>query len=700
VVARQRVDCDLSNEGAALNYRFAEFEIDIARQELRRAGATVHVEPQVFDLLVHLIRNRERIVSKDELFDAIWQGRIVSEATLSSRISAARRALGDSGNDQSVIRTLHKRGFRFVGDVDDDGSAPAASAPAAIAIEKEVHLQAAAHDTPKLVPTGEPLPIHEPSSAVLSFQDMSRAPDQEHVADGLTAAAAPPPALAGRASDAAGDYAILHDERAADAARAAAAALAPAQQRTASKVQWAARNPLVAVAAIGLVSLLVSAAWWLLSLPSPSHTPHAKGRIALASQTPSATDRLKATAPSIVVLPFANLSGDAKRDYLADGITDSLISDLARALPGISIVSRDTAFTYKGRGADAREIGHELEVRYLLEGSVVLEDERVRVNTRLVETREASQLWAERFDTELKGILQVQDDIVARVSRAIGLKVVDIEARRSWRERPDSAELIDLVMRGKAVLNLPSSRATMIEARGLFEQALIVDPASVDGLAGVATTLVFEFLNSYYETGGEDRLGQAERLLNRALATEPRHLMSLKANAALRRAQGRFDDAIVAAEAIIMENPGEPWAYKEIGLSTLYLGKPEQALDWFAKADRIGPRDPGRWTWLDGRGHALLLLGRDEDAVRALIGALDANTRNISPHAFLAAAYALLGRSDEALAALAAYLERRPGTRVSTFRTLAPVPLVLTSPTYRQMFARVHDGLRKAGMPE
>jgi DNA-binding winged helix-turn-helix (wHTH) protein len=100
-----------------LNFRFADFEIDLARHELRRAGAIVHVEPQVFDLLVHLIRNRDRIVSKDELFEAVWQGRIVSEATLSSRISAARRALGDSGNDQSFIRTLHKRGFRFVGDV-------------------------------------------------------------------------------------------------------------------------------------------------------------------------------------------------------------------------------------------------------------------------------------------------------------------------------------------------------------------------------------------------------------------------------------------------------------------------------------------------------------------------------------------------------------------------------------------------------
>ena len=106
-----------------MNFRFAEFEIDMARQELRRAGAIVHVEPQVFDLLVYLIRNRDRTVSKDELFDSIWQGRVVSEATLSSRISAARRALGDSGNDQSFIRTLHKRGFRFVGDVDEDGAA-------------------------------------------------------------------------------------------------------------------------------------------------------------------------------------------------------------------------------------------------------------------------------------------------------------------------------------------------------------------------------------------------------------------------------------------------------------------------------------------------------------------------------------------------------------------------------------------------
>jgi TolB-like protein/DNA-binding winged helix-turn-helix (wHTH) protein/tetratricopeptide (TPR) repeat protein len=666
----------------ALNFRFAEFEIDVARHELRRAGTVVRVEPQVFDLLVHLIENRHRTVSKDELIDAIWQGRIISDATLTSRISAARRALGDSGNDQSLIRTLHKRGFRFVGAVEEDNSAPLP-----IAVAKAPPVQDAVDPDAPAEATGEALHGDEPSIAPV----LAAPRDKDQEPSDAPALAASPPGYWDHALDAGGADAILLADPAAGS---------PAtEEEAAPHGRRRARNLLLAVAAIGLVSSLVAGVWWLLLSAFPSSNPQPNDRMTLAT-APSAAERLEAATPSIVVLPFVNLSGDAQRDYLVDGITDSLISDLARALPGISIVSRDTAFTYKGRRVDARRIGRELAARYLLEGSVVLEGERVRVNTRLVETKDATQLWAERFDTERTSILQIQDEIGRRVSRAIGLQVIDIEARRSRRERPDSAELIDLVMRGKAVLNLPSSAATMIEARGLFEAALKVEPANVDGLAGVATTLVFEFLNGYYETGAENRLRTAELLLDRALTTEPRHLMALKAKAALRRAQGRFDDAIVAAEAIIMENPGEPWAYKEVGLSNLYLGKPEEALEWFAKADRIGPRDPGRWTWLDGRGHALILLGRDEDAVRALTSALDANPRYASARAFLAAAYALLGRTDEARAALAAYEQARPGTRVSTFRTRAPVPLALTSPTYQQLRARLAEGLRQAGMPE
>jgi len=664
-----------------LNFRFADFEINVARRELRRAGAIVHTEPQVFDLLVHLVRNRHRIVGKDELFDAIWQGRIVSEATLNSRISAARRALGDSGSDQNLIRTLHKRGFRFVGEVDEN-----TPAPAPVAADQQASLQGALDEAEKAVPVGDSASAPDGLSiAALPLPAARHDSDREHAADDFTAAA-PVAAPSDFAPDGAGEYAPLHG--------GPVVGWTLVEQGAPPKPRRTARALLFAAAAIGLVSLPVLGVSWLLS-PSAPPAPHPS--LALAS---TAADRLRTQVPSIVVLPFISRSDDAKQDYLADGITDSLISDLVRAMPGISVVSRGTAFTYKGRAVDARQIGRELGVRYLLKGSIAFEGERVRVNTELAETNEGNQLWAERFDTERKGILQIQDEIVARVSRAIGLKVVDVEARRSLRERPSSAELIDLVMRGKAVLNLPSSPATMTEARGLFEQALAVEPTSVDGLTGVATTLVFEFLNGYYEIGNDERLRKAELLLDQAAAIEPAHLMTLKAKAALRRTQGKFDDAIAVAETVIMENPGEPWAYKEIGLSNIYLGRPEQALDWFDKAARIGPRDPTRWTWLDGRGHALILLGRDEEAIQALTSALDANPKYLTSHAFLAATYALLDRPNEARAALATYLQRYPDTRISTFRRLSPVPFALTSAAYRQQHERISAGLRKAGMPE
>src|SRR5262249_15174012 len=328
---------------------------------------------------------------------------------------------------------------------------------------------------------------------------------------------------------------------------------------------------------------------------------------------------------SIAVLPFANLGGDSRQDYLADGITDSLTTDLSHALPGSFVVSRDTAFTYKGRIGDVRQIGRELVVRYALTGSIFPDGERLRINAKLVDAQAGAQLWAERFDVERTDILEVQDEIVGRLARAIGLKVIDVEGRRTERERPKSTDASDLLMRAKVIANRPSSRETMSGARDLYEQALKVEPENIDALAGVATTLVFEVLNGYYRTGNEQRLPEAEELLARTLAVEPRHLVALKASAALRRAQGKF----------------EPWAYKEIGFSTLYLGNPLGAIDWFAKADRLGPRDPARWTWLDGQGHALILLGRDEEAVRSLRAALDSNPNTVGTYALLASAYAL-----------------------------------------------------------
>jgi TolB-like protein/DNA-binding winged helix-turn-helix (wHTH) protein len=666
-----------------VGFHFSDFEVDLERQELRRAGAVVHIEPQVFDVLVQLIRNRDRVVGKDELIDTVWQGRIVSESTLSSRISAARRALGDNGNEQSFIRTLHKRGFRFVGTVEEI---------AAISMASSIVGISATDQRQRATDHGEaPLLIDQSSTSSRSFDHGTTASNRESDAISLIASADDASPHDSSDTDAAPISSVIEDER---PARSVSEVKKPRLVRRALQ-NWMVATPMLVFAGLMLTTA------WLETPPSESRIAPPKGAaVATGTALASVAQREGPIPPSIVVVPFINLSGDAKQDHVADGVTDSLISDLARALPGIAVVSRDTAFTYKGRGVDARQIGRELEVRYLLSGSVAIEGEKARVNMQLVDTTDASQLWAERFDIERKSILQVQDEIVSRVSRATGLKVVDFEARRSRRERPSSTELVDLVLRGKAVLNLPSTPATMIEARGLFEQALKVQQNDSDALAGVATTLVFEFVNGYYEMQGDERLQRAESLLDQAGEADPRNLMVLKARAALRRAQGKFEDAIAAAETVIVENPGEPWAYKEIGLSTIYLGRAEQALDWFAKADRIGPRDPGRWTWLDGRGHGLILLGREKEAVRFLISAIDANPRNFSSHAFLAAAYGLLGRVDEARASLAVYLQNRPGTRISTFRRLSPVPFVLTSPTYRQQHERVSRGLRIAGLPE
>ena len=433
--------------------------------------------------------------------------------------------------------------------------------------------------------------------------------------------------------------------------------------------------------------------------PSRLSSPPQALQVASSIAADRAPARQQAALLSIAVLPFGNVSGDASQDYVAEGITESLTGDLSRALPGSFILSRGTASSYKGRAADARQIGRELAVRYLLAGSILAEGKSMRVNAQLIETMSGNQVWSERFDAERLSVLQVEDEIVTRLSRAIGLKVIEFEAERRAREDIAGTNAADLVVRGTAALNRPSSQQSMIQARTLFNDALQIEPNNADALAGLGTTLVFEFVNGYYDSGGEERLRKAAELLERALALAPHHLTGLKASAALARAQGRFEDAIAIGNGVLSENPGEPWAYKELGLSNMYLGHLDEALDWFAKAERIGPRDPARWTWLDGRGQALILLGRNEEAVRALISATEANPRSGGTQALLAAAYALVGRTEAAQAAMAAYLARYPDARASTFRRLAPVPLAATAREYQAKREHLIEGLRKAGMP-
>jgi adenylate cyclase len=496
-------------------------------------------------------------------------------------------------------------------------------------------------------------------------------------------------------------YRIVLDETALPAARSSNSSNEPQHEESHSAHRhWPGQQTMVTVATVVLCAAAIG--WWLFPWPKKAVGPGTELAATFSSETslPSPVDRTSHRFMSILVLPFLNLSGDPQQDRISDGVTDSLTTDLSRAIPGSFVVSRDTAFAYKGKAADVRQIGRELNVRYVLEGSVLSDGDVVRVNSQLVDAGTGGHLWAERFDLRRSDVLEVQDNIVGRLSRAIGLKMIESEARRSERERAKSPEAHDLVLRAKEFVNRPTSKATMAQARQLFVQALEIEGDNAEGLAGVATTHIFEVLNGYHDTGNANRLDLADTLLTRALAIDPHALVALKGKAALLRAQGRFDEAITAAEAVIVENPGEPWAYKEIGLSNMYLGRIEQSLGWFAKADRFGPRDPGRWSWLDSRGHALILLGRDLEAIRFLRMALDANPNGVSPHSFLAAAYALIGRVDEAREEVAKYARLRPGEGVASFRRESPVPLRSTSASYQQRFERVKEGLRSAGMPE
>ena len=404
---------------------------------------------------------------------------------------------------------------------------------------------------------------------------------------------------------------------------------------------------------------------------------------------------------SVVVLPFLNLSQDPSLDYLVDGIVDNLMTDLSRALPGSFVISRSTAFTYKGRQVPIRQIGEDLQVRYVLEGSVLADATRVRVNAQLVDAQTDEHLWAERFDKERRDILQVQDEIVARLSRAVGVEMVRNEGRRSSYRAGEGDAAVDLVMRGNAQATDLSKEEKATEAVALFTRALERDPDNADAMIGIASTRIYQVVNQFQTAGREALLDEAEALISRAVDLAADHIGVIKARAVLLRARGRFADAIIADKSVIALNPGEPTAYRELGLNYLYLGQPQEAADWFRRADTIAPHDRARWTWLQGLGRALIHLGQDAEAAQALHSAVDNNPHFARGRAFLAAAEALAGNIDNARLHLANYDELDPGMTIRRFaEERSSVPLDAVSPVYLRGNKRILEGLRRAGMPE
>jgi adenylate cyclase len=400
---------------------------------------------------------------------------------------------------------------------------------------------------------------------------------------------------------------------------------------------------------------------------------------------------------SVVILPFLNLSGESSVDYLVDGIVDSLITDLSTWLPGSFVISRSTAFTYKGRSVPVRQVGAELGVRYVLEGSVLLDPDRVRVNVQLIDAETDKHLWAERFDKARSELLQVQDEIVARLSRSVGIQMVYSEAGRGPSKHDWDA--LDLAMRARALMSDIKRHEHAAAAIELFRQALVLNPDCVDAMVGLALALIYQVINLYRLDRRDTLLDEAEALISRSSELAPNQHGVLKARALLLRARGKFAEAILATEAMIARNPAEPTAYKEMGLNKLYLGATQEAVDWFRRADAVAPRDPERWTWLQGLGRALMQLGDAAGAVDALRQALDCNPAYLRGKAMLAAAEALTGDLATAREHLAEYAAAEPEMTVQRFaEQRSSVPPEAVSPAYRQENERILDGLHRAGM--
>ena len=413
---------------------------------------------------------------------------------------------------------------------------------------------------------------------------------------------------------------------------------------------------------------------------------------------------------SLLVLPFASRGDDPALDWFADGITDSLTTDLARALPGCSVIAQTTASTYKGRAVDVREIGRAMGVRFVLEGSILQANGRVRVNAQLIEAETGAHAWAERFDKPAGSALQIQDEIVARLTRTIGLQMIACEARRAERvehDHPDASTAADWVLRGHAAaMQRMSNKVRFDAAIGFYRRALDLDPANPDALAGVASVRVYQVVNCYLADGAgaweggarEAHLAEAEGLLAQVLAGAPGHLAALKTRAVLLRARGAFSDALAAAGALLSQHPGDPMGYRETGLNLLYLGQTEEAVAWFRQADALTPADPMRWTWMQGLGRALIQLGRDAEAAEALRLAIESNPAHAPSYAYLAAALVLSGDGDRARLELAEFRAAEPGTTLDVFARRSPVPLDATAPAYRSRNGRLLDGLRQAGL--
>jgi TolB-like protein len=525
-------------------FQFGDCVLDPDRRELSRGPQTVAVGPQVFDLLVYLVANREHVVSRDGLLDAVWDGRIVSESTLASHINAARKAIGDSGQEQRLIRTVARKGFRFVGDVTE-----------------------------------------VPASGSVLETDGKTGPAND--------AGAKPLALPGR--------------------------------------------------------------------------------------------------PSIAVLPFVNLSGDPLQDYFADGVVEDIIAALSR-IRWLFVIARNSSFTYKDKVVDIKQVGRELGVRYVLEGSVRKAANRMRITGQLIDATTGAHIWADRFEGTLEDVFDLQDRMTESIVGAIAPQLERAEIERASSKPTESLDAYDYYLRGMASFHR-ATREAIDQALPLFRTAIERDPDYAAAYGMAAWCFFWRKLNNWM-TDRTREMEEGAHLARRAVELGKNDAVALtRGGHALGHFGGELNGCIALVDKALVLNPNLASAWYLGAFQRVARGEPDVAIERFTHAMRLSPLDPEMVRMQAGMGLAHLLAGRfdmasswAEKARRELPGFGLAI-------GILAASQALVGRMEAAQGAMLRLRHVDPARRISNLRDWIP----LRRPQDLDLLA---DGLRKAGLPE
>jgi TolB-like protein/Flp pilus assembly protein TadD len=526
-----------------LRYLFENYALDTNRRELLRGADLVTITPQVFDLLDYLIRNRERVVSKNDLIDAIWNGRIVSDTAVTTRLNAARTAIGDTGEEQRLVKTLPRKGFRFVGSV----------------LEAE-RLQVAPPDNPE-----------ESSKPALTLPDK----------------------------------------------------------------------------------------------------------------------------PSIAVLPFANLSSDPEQEYFADGIVEDITTALSRT-GWLFVIARNSSFTYKGRAVDIKQVGRELGVRYVLEGSIRRSGGRVRITGQLIEATTGGHVWADRFEGAFDDIFELQDRITNSVVGAIEPSVRRAETARAWSKPTDNLDAYDLYLRGVHQIYV-ATHESLDAAIGFLRNAVASDPDYELAKAYLALAYAIRDALGWAAPGAREAAIALARGAISAADDNPTTLraagyaLAYFADQTVGVSGGDFGTASAALNRALRLHPNSAHALHSLGFVHMWSGDTEQAIDCFVRAIRVSPRDQEMGYMLHGLGTTYLMCDRKAEALEAGLRAVEEMPKNGSSHRLVIVALVRLGRLEEAREATVRLLKIVPESHLANIKPPSQTP----------GFAEGYlSDLRLAGYPE